>query len=583
MLHRLFYLLLVFSSSSGIFAQNLTIYSGGQTGTSGTNWSISGNELSIGSSGSASIHTSVITDHLQNIGNLTINLPWQSGVARHIYINNTIAYLGSNARTLTIESANDIIFANATGITSSTASLNVVLRSALGLSLGAPDNGLVKMDGINVDTKGGHLWVGGGTTNVTWNGLTVGNSYAVTWLDDIAGISLIGSSVATNGGNIYMYGQSWNSDDTDGNNYGINIQNSVVSSAAGSINLAGGLYGKYFTGSGINIYNTSTTSITSTSGAISVYGYGTDASTNGNGPRTATTINGAVSIKSVSGNISIIGEAEFAATVNDKEGVNIAFGAAICSQSGNISLRGTNTLETSGQYTNSVRFNAQDIANSIRIGYDGTNAYSGNITIEGNSVYQRNTNTGAGSIAIQTTGTLTIQPTGNAFTYMRAGDAGTLTFDDDWNFGTTLGGFVYGKTTNTTALTYSNSLTTSGPITMYAGTLTQNGAVSSGGAITFNCTDFNLGIGTNISTSTASDITFNSTGNFLSTDGTRRTISSANGNIIINADSDANGTGTLSLDYLTFNPGTGATIIRGETVSFYTGSVNGPFINGTGY
>ena len=239
-------------------SQNLTISTSGETGTSGINWSIIGNVLNVGNSGSASINTSVITDHLQNTGDLTINLPWQSGVARHTYINNTIAYLGSNARTLTIQSANDIIFANATGITSSSASLNVVLRSALGLSLGAPDNGLVKLDGINIDTKGGHLWVGGGTTNTTWNGLTVGNSYAVTWSDDVAGVSLIGSSVATNGGNIYMYGQSWNSDDTDGNNYGINIQNSVVSSAAGSIYLAGGLYGKYFTGSGINIYNTST-------------------------------------------------------------------------------------------------------------------------------------------------------------------------------------------------------------------------------------------------------------------------------------------------------------------------------------
>ena len=310
-------------------AQHLTISSSGETGTIGTNWSIIGNVLYIGNSGSASINTSVISNHLQNTGDLTINLPWQSGVARHTYINNTIAYLGSNARTLTIQSANDIIFANATGITSSSASLNVVLRTALGLSLGAPDNGLVKLDGINIDTKGGHLWVGGGTTNTTWNGLTVGNSYAVTWLDDVAGISLIGSSIATNGGNIYMYGQSWNSDDNDGNNYGINVQNSVVSSATGSIYLAGGLYGRYTTGSGVNIYNTSTTSITSTTGAISVYGYGTDASTNGNGPRTATTINGSVSIKSVSGNISIIGEAAFAATVNDKEGLNVAFGAAI--------------------------------------------------------------------------------------------------------------------------------------------------------------------------------------------------------------------------------------------------------------
>lgn len=231
-------ILLVFSTI--VTAQNLTISNTGESGTSGTNWSIIGNVLYIGNSGSASINTSVISNHLLNTGDLLINLPWQSGVARNININNSIAYSGSVARTLTFQSANDIVFANAVGITSATASLNVVLRSTMGLSLGAPDNGLVKMDGINIDTKGGHFWVGGGTSSTTWNGLTVGNSYAVTWLDDVPGISLVGSTIATNGGNISMYAQSNNTSDDDGVNYGINFENSVMSSGTGSIYLAGG-------------------------------------------------------------------------------------------------------------------------------------------------------------------------------------------------------------------------------------------------------------------------------------------------------------------------------------------------------
>nr|WP_315213579.1 T9SS type A sorting domain-containing protein [uncultured Flavobacterium sp.] len=559
-------------------AQHLTISNSGETTSPGTNWSIIGNVLYIGNSGSASINTSVITNHLQNTGDLTINLPEQSNVARNIYINNTIAYLGSSARTLTFQSGNDIVFANTVGITSATASLNIVLRSAT--TTGTPDNGSVKMDGINIDTKGGHLWVGGGATATTWNGLSVGNSIARTYLDDVAGISVVGSTIASGGGNIYMYGLSWNSSDDDGVNYGINVENSTVSSGSGAIYFKADINGRYTNGIGMRVIGT--TSITSTSGAISIFGYGYDGATNGNSWRHAASIQGSAQIKSVSGNITVGGDAAFTATVNDKEGLMITDGAAICSQSGNISLRGTNTLESSGQYSNSIRFAAANLANSIRIGYDGTNAYSGNITIEGNSIYQRATQAGAGSIAVQTTGTLTIQPTGNAFTYMRAGDAGSLTFDDDWNFGTNLGGFVYGKTTNTTALTYSNALTTNGPITMYAGTLTQNGAVSSGGAITFNCSDFALGNGINLSTSTASDITINANGYFDTSGSTRRTISSANGNIIIHADKDANGSGMISIDYLTLNPGTGATIIRGETVSFLVGSINGPYINGTG-
>lgn len=559
-------------------AQHLTISNSGETTSPGTNWSIIGNVLYIGNSGSASINTSVITNHLQNTGDLTINLPEQSNVARNIYINNTIAYLGSSARTLTFQSGNDIVFANTVGITSATASLNIVLRSAT--TTGTPDNGSIKMDGINIDTKGGHLWVGGGATTTTWNGLSVGNSSARTYLDDVAGISVVGSTIASGGGNIYMYGLSWNSSDDDGVNYGINVENSTVSSGSGAIYFKADINGRYTNGIGMRVIGT--TSITSTSGAISIFGYGYDGATNGNSWRHAASIQGSAQIKSVSGNITVGGDAAFTATVNDKEGLMITDGAAICSQSGNISLRGTNTLESSGQYSNSIRFAAANLANSIRIGYDGTNAYSGNITIEGNSIYQRATQAGAGSIAVQTTGTLTIQPTGNAFTYMRAGDAGSLTFDDDWNFGTNLGGFVYGKTTNTTALTYSNALTTNGSITMYTGTLTQNGAVSSGGAITFNCSDFALGNGINLSTSTASDITINANGYFDTSGSTRRTISSANGNIIIHADKDANGSGMISIDYLTLNPGTGATIIRGETTSFLVGSINGPYINGTG-
>lgn len=455
-------------------AQHLTISSSGETGTIGTNWSIIGNVLYVGSSGSASINTSVISNHLQNTGDLTINLPGQPTVGRNIYINNTIAYTGSSARTLTFQSGNDIVFANAVGITSATASLNIVLRTAT--TTGSPDNGSVTMDGINLDTKGGHIWVGGGATTATWNGLSVGNSSARTYFDDVAGVSVVGSTIASGGGKIYVSALSWNSSDDDGVNYGINIQNTNISSGTGDIYINADIYGRYTNGIGLRV--TGNTTITSTSGPIYVRGYGLDAATNGNSWRQAALIQGSAQIKSVSGSITVVGDAAFSATVNDKEGLVVSDGAAICSQTGNITLRGTNSLESSGQFCNSIRFAAADLTNSIRIGFDGTNAYSGNITIEGNSIYQRFTHLGAGSIAVQTTGTLTIQPTGNSFSYMRAANSDPLTYDDDWNFGTNLGAFVYGKTTNTTALTYSNALTTSGPITLYAGSISQNAAFS---------------------------------------------------------------------------------------------------------
>ncbi len=460
--------ILFFVTSS--FSQHLTISSSGQTGTFGTNWSINGNNLNVAASGSANIHPSVIADHLSNVGDLTVNLPWQSGTPRNMNINASISYTGGTNRTLTLYSANDMVFANATGITSSTARLNVVLRTALNAA--SPDHGYIQMNGVTIQTNGGHFWAGGGPTTATWNGLTVGNSLARTWADDIPGLSIIGSSITTNGGNLYLAGLSHDTSDDNGANYGVSIDNSTITTAAGSIDIIGEVKGKFTIGFGMNINgNSGPVSISTTSGAITINGYGYDATSSGNARRHGITLDNNVAIRTVSGNISIRGEANFSSAINDKEGLIIATGTSVCSQTGNITLRGTNTLESSGQYSNAIRFSNANLTNAIRIGFDGTNAYSGNILIEGNSIYQRLTNAGAGSIAIQTTGNLTIQPTGNTFTYMRAGDAGTLTFDDDWNFGTTLGSFTYGKSTNSANLTLSSPRTTAGAMSVYAGNI----------------------------------------------------------------------------------------------------------------
>jgi autotransporter-associated beta strand protein len=563
-------LLFIFSFVNIVWSQNLTISSSGQTGTSGTNWSITGNTLNVASSGSAHINTSVISNHLNNVGNLTVVLPWQSGVIRQCSIDGTITYTGSAARTLTFSIANDILITTANqSITATNGALNVVLRAATSTLGQSPSNGMVSIINNNtINTNGGHLWIGGGDGNTTWNGLTVGNSMARIWADNLAGISIVNSTINTNGGHIYMYGRSHNtSDDIGSSNSGVNIENSSISSTSGSITIYGDVLGRYTNGVGTSIKSsTSATSISTTSGSINIGGWGSDQATNGNGFRFGAIITGFSStsktiISSVSGNIQIEGNANFTATINDKEGLGIGGSTEIISRSGNISLRGTNTLESSGQYCNSIRFDASNVANSIRVGFDGTNSYSGNILIEGNSIYQRNQLAGSGSLAIQTTGNLTIQPTGNAFTFMRAGNVGTLTFDNDWNFGTQLSSFTYGKSTNTTDLSYTNELSVAGPITFHSGNFTIN---------------------KNITSTTASNITINAINHFY-TSNNRQTISTSGGNITINADADGNGIGILELDYLTCNPGSGNTIIRGFTMNWITtNNTDKPYINGTG-
>jgi hypothetical protein len=146
---------------------------------------------------------------------------------------------------------------------------------------------------------------------------------------------------------------------------------------------------------------------------------------------------------------------------------------------------------------------------------------------------------------------------------------------------------IVGNTTTFNA-TISESITATGNNTLTVasstntGTITVNSSISLGGAAIFNANTFELGNGINISTNTASSITINTNLNFTTSGTTRRTISSAGGDIIIHADKDANGSGVLDLDYLTINPGAGNIILRGETAAFNIGSTDGPYINGTG-
>ena len=486
MKHVSLLIVLIFVSIQG-FGQHLTISTSGETGTSGTNWSITGNVLQIASSGTAAIHPSVITNHLTNTGNLVVDLPFVN-VLRNIYINDHINYTGSNARTLIFKSAIDIIVANGVSISANNASLNLVLRSAI-----APGyRGVITMNASTINTNGGHFWAGGGTVDVSWNSLTVGNEYARTWTSNEIGLSMVGGSLTTNGGNIEMKGMSFNSAINSGNNIGLKLDNTTISSGSGSIKIDGNLNGKFTNGIACSIEAlTGPISILSTSGSINLSGNGWDAVGTASGWRhgilLSGTTNHGVSVKSTSGSILIEGTATYNNnTTNDCEGVALFASTTdrlkITSQSGTISIKGNNSKENLGQYSNAIRFGPGNATNALRIGYDGVTAYNGTILIEGNSIYQRSTHAGSGSIAIQTTGGLTIQPSGTSFTYMRAGDnlaGATLTYDDDWNFGTNISSFTFGKTGTISDLTFTNVLTVAGSTTINAGILTLNSSLSS--------------------------------------------------------------------------------------------------------
>ena len=104
--------ILVFFFGGSAYAQHLTITTSGQTGTSGTNWSISGNILQLAASGSATVHPSVIENHLLNTGDLTISIPKIIGTTRSIVIANSISYSGNTNRTLTFNAPNHIFISS---------------------------------------------------------------------------------------------------------------------------------------------------------------------------------------------------------------------------------------------------------------------------------------------------------------------------------------------------------------------------------------------------------------------------------------------------------------------------------------
>lgn len=562
-----------FICSGLLQAQHLTISTSGDVGpTSGTNWSISGSTLNVAASGSANIHPNVISNHLNSVGNLTVVLPWQISVIRQCSIDGTITYTGSATRTLTFLIANDIFITtpNQSITATGTGALNVVLRAANSGGV-SPDNGRISIRQNNtINTNGGHLWIGGGSVDVTWNGLTVGNHFARTWEDNVPGLWIENSTLNTNGGNVYLAGLSHNSSANSGVNYGVRMVDSDISSVSGNIEINGELRGRYQIGNGTRIESTTTTatSITTTTGSITISGKGYDDDPNDNGYRFGAVITGSsptikTIISSTSGNIQIEGNAYFTATVNDKEGLGIGGATEIISHSGNITIRGTNTLETSGHYCNSIRFDPRTESNSIRVGFDGTNSYTGNILIEGNSIYQRYLHSTTGSIAVQTRGTLTIQPTGNAFTYMRAGDAGgTLTYDDDWNFGTTLSSFTLGKSTNTTSLTFANVLSTAGPITIYGGNININenlntsAGASSGNVLIKSSADIILAANKSITTSGASVILWANSDN-----------GTANGSIALrNGSSIVTGSNTVAGGHVWLGGGSDGTTWNGLAV-----------------
>ncbi len=193
------------------------------TPSSACGWSISGGVLTA--SMDVSIHADDIKAALM-AGNLIIQ------ASNEIIINAAIAPALTQARTLTLKAGGNIsIYPSASIAPSTEFALNTIFWS----DADATGGGAVAIDNAaSINTKGGHLWIGGGSGSTLWNGLTVGNGWAKSTVGDA--VTLTSATVSTAGGGIQIKGESTAT--TIGSD-GISIYGGSIKAGNGNVSLYG--------------------------------------------------------------------------------------------------------------------------------------------------------------------------------------------------------------------------------------------------------------------------------------------------------------------------------------------------------
>jgi hypothetical protein len=301
-------------TNTATYPSTITI---GTTASPTCGWSISGGVLTA--STDVSIHVNDVKTALVS-GNLTIQ------ASNDIIINAAIEPALTAASTLTLKAGGNISMAAFVSIVPTTEfALNTIFWS----DSDATNGGSILLNNpTTITTKGGYLWIGGGSGSTVWNGLTVGNGWAESTSGN--GVSLSSANVSTSGGDIQIKGKSTS---TIKSSYGISITAGSMNAGSGNISLYGS--GGQATGSaadcdGINI----------------------------NGPITTT-----------SGNITLTGSST---AEQWTEGIAISNSNTISSTSGNISLT-TNIfwMETTARITSSGTLTLKPLNDGSTIGIAG--------------------------------------------------------------------------------------------------------------------------------------------------------------------------------------------------------------------
>ena len=487
----------------GLFGTNLLGHAGSQTGNlilrsnalsvAGTSFLSSG-RLTVEPLG-VSFDSALTLDSNWTLGSLSGLTLGKAGNTADVTLSSALSIAGAvnvyggniqlnqNLNTTAGGSAGDVLFkasgdiAVAADKSITTAAGDVILWAN---SDGQTQNGGVFFDSASgITTGGGHIWVGGGSGSSIWNGLTVGNGYAVAGknlsafrkesyttaaFDWEAGIFLDEVSISSGGGNIYLAGQR-NAQTTYANGGGLINYNgasgSTIDAGTGTITLIGN---------------------TANVGAVS-WGLMTGLHPNAS--------NGIFTLRS--GNttateaIKLTGQ-----TLSAQDGILIEDRVRILSTAasggGGITLTGTSTgrnglsvgiggnsgtlevLSASGAITVDVGIDPLLIAplGTFRIGSISGDAAvassTANVTIISDDP------SWSGSVPVRTTGTLTVKPSaGRSFT--TAFNTAALNY-----IGIT--GLTIGHAANTGGVTIGAATSIAGPITIYGGNIAINGATT---------------------------------------------------------------------------------------------------------
>jgi autotransporter-associated beta strand protein len=543
-------------SFSSAWSQGITISTSGQTGTSGTNWSVSVNgnlaTLSV-STGAASIHPNVITGYL-NAGTSVLVLSTSSTAGTRINAN-IVKSAGGNAR-LTFKD-NGYVFLDSTRTIQSTSnSLDVVLWADADAGQNSTASDYVLLgSGTSILTNGGNLALGGGNDNgsnggVSNDGIPDQYAYVGQALGNVlSGINLgvkgsVGTVITlqTDGGNISMRGYSTN----------LNTQSGISTQGNLLINAANGtifMDGSSTTGNGIEFTvgaqpNIAIVSSSSTTPAITMDG--TTSAANKNGLWLANHSVGNVLIQSTSstgGGILLDGNST---NVTGTGGLVIGrLGSStqvtqILSASGTIDLRGNSGLAGrntvhAGEVYIGTRKNATAIQGITPIFSSTSNIVfkSGDFDFDfgSNGLFTN----------VQTLGSLTFLPYSTTFN-------GCLQFG-----GTTSGSTFTGA--NGVASMKINSLNLLNRLKL--GDYSIAGCVQYSASINLNCPFELIGnsitVGGSVATSgsTTNQILIASKSSI--TNASALSLSTAGADVIISADADNSGSGQIEFTGTTFN------------------------------